>query len=376
MAANNEVLEQIKKELNLMSGKLTTFEKEKAEILSKKETLINKTIYEKRKSIDSAYNEVILEVEKRLKALKVEKDKEKKENINRLIDQNTKETKDNNFYLNNEIKKIIESNKLPGFVNSELYFSLFSPYTLMQWIKGTIISIIILLVIPFILCYLFIYKNNVLSLDSPTLQIIVAICIGLIYVAIIGSIWLLVDKSSKKNPEALNQIKDIRKNIKENNKTINEIARKTSDEATDDKFDYTKIDRDIEATTLELEKRNEEKKVATEKFVNETEQQIKNKIERDVKPKLDELTSQIEELKAEISTKQKLYDDTRLQSVNETIMDNVEGNIKTKNGAEWTSESQDEDWVTEKKTVENLAEDVKNDINDNIENNDENNDDN
>lgn len=373
-AENNEAVEKLKKELNLSKGKLTTFEKEKAEILKQKEGLINKTIYEKRKAIDNTYSEVILEVEKRLKSLKAAKDKEKKENISKLVEQNTKETKNNNFYLNNEIKKIIESNKLPGFVNSELYFSLFSPYTLMQWLKGTLISIIILLVVPFALCYLFVYKNNAFSIDSPTLLIIVAICIGLIYVAIIGSIWLLIDKSSKKNPEALNRIKDIRKNIKENEKTINEIARRTSDEATDDKFDYTKIDRDIEATTLELEKRNAEKKTATEKFLNETEPQIKSKIEKDIKPKLDEIDKEIENLKIEIAAKQKVYDDTKLESLNENLLNDVEGVIKVKN-KKMASDENEEDGDN-KEQVENFAEDLKKEMesDDSEKNNDEAND--
>ena len=82
-------IEELKKELNTLSGKLTTFESQKNDLIKKRDELISKTVYESKRKIEDTYGEILTEAEKRLDSSKKEKDAERKKNINALVEKNT-----------------------------------------------------------------------------------------------------------------------------------------------------------------------------------------------------------------------------------------------------------------------------------------------
>ena len=101
---NNE-LEELKKSINTLKGKITTLDNKKKGLEKNAKDLIAKTIYQKRQEIEKSYDEVIKEAEVRLKSVEKEKIDEKKKNLNIIIDHNTKSLRENNIYLTNEIKR-------------------------------------------------------------------------------------------------------------------------------------------------------------------------------------------------------------------------------------------------------------------------------
>lgn len=307
----NNKLEELKKNINTLKGKITTLDNRRKELEKNARTLIAETIYQKKEEIEKSYNEVIKEAEVRLKSVEKEKAEEKKRNLNLIIDHNTKSFRESNVYLVNEIKRILKDNDLPGFVNSEFYMTLWNPTNILD-VMLNFLSVIIVFAIPSILSFVTFKDALIKAFPNNVIRFII---IALIYLAVIfvfALLWLVVDKLTKKKPDVLKEIIELRKNITDNKKEIAKIAKTTSEETTDDKFDYTKLDREIEAGKLEVENYKAKKKEALENFANVTEEEITKKIEAEANKEIDVLNQEIENVKKDLAKLQEEHDTIKL----------------------------------------------------------------
>lgn len=167
----------------------------------------------------------------------------------------------------------------------------------------------------FLVFYLFKEKLHEMF-PNQILWIIIICCIYLIFIFVFAGIWLIIDKATKKKPEALAQIKELRKNIKDSEKEIRKITDKTSKEVKDEDFDYTKLDRDIEAGEIEVKNLREKKQNALNEFSEKMQDDITNKIKDASKPALDEIEKEIDNIKEELSIKQKEHDELKIKNLN------------------------------------------------------------
>ena len=210
----------------------------------------------------------------------------------------------------------MEENKLPGFVNSGFYMGVWYPTNIVEWFIGVVVAIIVL-AIPTIISFVIAKDSLVKAFPNAVIRyiIIALIYLGVIFIA--GLIWLGIDKMTKKNMETLKEIKELRKNIMDNNKAIEKITRDTNKEMTDDKFDYTKIDREIEAGKLEVENYRKKKEDALNHFDSVTTEEIKAKAKVEVEKKTGSIAREIEQVKAEIDSLQKKHDEFKLSMAGE-----------------------------------------------------------
>lgn len=307
----NTEIEELKKNLNTAKGKLTTLEEKKNDLKKSTNDLIAKTIYQKKQDIERSYSEVLKEAEQRLKATEKEKEEEKKNNLKKEVEHNTRSAKENNVFLNNEIKRILKENKLPSFINSTFYMSLWSPSNALEVFIG-IIAAILAMTIPTILTF-GTYKDALLkTFPNNILRYIIIAMIYLFFIFIFGLIWLIIDKWTKKKPDILKEIKEFRRNITDNKHLIKKIENDTHKNIDDTKFDYTKLDRDIEAGKLEVENYRKKMKDALDNFVNVTEDEIAKNIEQESSKAMAILDNDIETTKKEISDLQTKYDELKL----------------------------------------------------------------
>ena len=307
----NSELEELKKNINILKGKITTLDNRKKELEKKAKDLIANTIYQKKKEIEKSYDEVIKEAEVRLKSVEKEKLDEKKKNLKLIIDKNTKSLRENNVYLINEIKRLLNDNGIPEFVNSEFYMTLWNPTNILD-VMLNFFAVILVFAIPSILSFVTFRDALVKALPNNAVRFII---IALIYLAVIfvfALIWLLIDKLTKKNPNVLKEIIELRKNIYDNKKEIAKITKSTSEEDLNDKFDYTKLDREIEAGKLEVENYKSKRKEALDNFVNVTESEISKKIESEANKEISVLDTEIENVKTELSKLIEKHDTIKL----------------------------------------------------------------
>lgn len=306
-------LEELKKNINALKGKVTTFENKKNEFDDNIKLTINKAIKDNKDQINKSYDEIILEIEKRLKVSESEKTKERKKNLDILVEKNTRVNKDNNEYLRNEIKRILSDNKLPGFVNSNLYFDLFFPTSFKELIVAFIFFLIFIIGVPGFIWYKFGPKEFT---DVVMLIQNKAFWITLMYIAIylfaIGIIYVFIDSITKKDKKALLDIKELRKNIRDNDKEIKRITHEVMKNTKDEDFDYTKLDRDIEGIKYELENAIEKKKEAIENFDNVTTNKIIEQVQNANKDELKNIEKELESAKVTLQETEKKHSDTRL----------------------------------------------------------------
>ena len=305
-------LEEMKKSINTLKGKLTTLESKKKEIEKEADDLIASTIYQKKMDLERSYDEIIKEAEQRLKVVEKEKADERKKNIKNLIEHNTRNIKENNVYLTNEIKRILKENGLPGFINSSIYMSLWNP-TSMSEMLGSVIGILIALLVPTVLAFGVLRDQIFKTFSNGVLRWIIIIFIYFLSLFVIGLIWLLIDKATKKNPDLLKEIKELRKNIFDNKKEIEKVTKATSESATDENFDYTRLDREIEAGKIEVENHRNKKKAALEHFVNVTQDDIAKKVGDEAKKGIDAVDKEIENVKKELADLQKKHDTLKIE---------------------------------------------------------------
>ena len=307
----NSELEELKKNINTLKGKITTLDNKKKTLEREAKELIAKTVYQKKQEIEKSFDEIIKEAETRLKSAEKEKLNEKKRNLDILINQSTKSFKENNIYLANEIKRILKDNNMPSFVNSEFYMTLWNPTNILD-VMINFFAVILVFAIPSILS--FVTFKDALIKAFPN-NIIRFIIIALIYLAVIfvfALIWLLIDKLTKKNPNVLKEIIELRKNISDNKKEITKISKKVSEETTEDKFDYTKLDREIEAVKLEIENYKTKTKEALDNFATVTENEISKKLETEANKDISVLDAEIENVKTELAKLQEKHNTIKL----------------------------------------------------------------
>ena len=261
--------EEIRKSINVIKGRITTFEEKEKEHKKNKEIAINKTINDKKSEIENTYSEIINDAEKRLKVAVEKKEKEKKKNLQELVEKSTKVTKENGVYLKNELRKVLKENKLPKFTNSKLYLSMYNMHSLLEFIICLMVIVITLVGIPFFISEIFFRDKSIW----------IKILIYAVDILFFGIVYMFID-SITKNKTALKDVRELRKNIKDNDKEIKKITKKITRETTDEQFDYTKLDREIEAVGIEIKNAKENRIKSIEKFNQETREEIIKSIEK------------------------------------------------------------------------------------------------
>ena len=297
-------VEEKKKEINVLKGKEATFTQTLNELNKTKDELIAKTIKEKKESIEKEYDERITNINNRIEEAKGKRDKEKKKNISILTEKETRVKKENNLFLNNEIKRVLKENKLPGFVNSKLYLSLFKCKTVGEGIRAFFWFLICFILIPFLLIFI----NRDASIWIKGAFVVVDILV-------FGGLWLIIENSVKVDDSILTQIRELRKDISDNEKEIKRITREISkSNKGEELFDYVEFDKEIEKGKEELikakEKQEEVIKEFSEKEINDITDRITNAADRDI----GKVKAAIEKTKTELEKAQRT-----LENINEKI---------------------------------------------------------
>lgn len=309
-------LEELKKSINTLKGKLTTLESKKKDIEKEADDLIASTIYQKKTELERSYDEIIKEAEQRLKVVEKEKSDERKKNIKNLVNHNTRGIKENNIYLKNEIKRMLSENGLPGFIDSGFYMSIWNPTNIVEML-GSIVAILVVLLVPTILSFV-VYKDALVKMfPNNIIRLIIIVLIYLATIFVAGLIWLAIDKWTKKKPDILKEIREIRKNIEDNRKEIEKVVSDTNKSATDDKFDYTKLDREIEAGKIEVENYRNKRKAALENFINVTQDEITRKVGDEARKGIDAVDKEIAHVKIELADFQKKHDTLKIEIASE-----------------------------------------------------------
>lgn len=252
------------------------------------------TTLKKRKSeLSSTYAAQLATLNARNKKIKAKKEKHKDVKVSERIDEETAELRENNKSLLLEIKAKLKAGKTPKFCDTTLFYALFMPKSLKEFLLFLLGLLIVFLAIPFGVYTLFLAER------------FGEIALAFIYVGMIllvGSLYLTINnKVKEKHLDTIREVRSLRIRYHQNMKHIRNIRRGIRNDADESSYGLEQYDDELVEINEEIKSVTEEEREALNTFETVTAPQIKDEI----KGRYEEELNSLKEKHKEICTEQK-----------------------------------------------------------------------
>jgi len=247
----NDTKKQLDKSLETMTRNI---EREKAE-----------TIKSRRADIEEGFNKQIKAVDGEISAINGRRAKARAEGVKNRVADNTAGLKEEIANLKLQISEYIKANQAPGLLKSRLFYSLFSPINITDWILD-----ILLAAIP-VLAVVYAYYKQV-SLTT-FIGIIVAIVVLVVIYVVVAS------NTKGKHHEAVYACKNMMKGIEEREKAIRAIAKNIQKDKDDTIYNLGDYDNELLEKNRQKADINAQKAEALNHFDSATKQVLTEEID-------------------------------------------------------------------------------------------------
>ena len=297
-----ENLEEVKQKLQEASAKEEAFNAAEANLKAKQKELDNQRKYvsdkvtsttkERRAELKKQQDEAVDAVARDLK----EAEKKRKDaKANAVSDRMKNETSDlvaQNEGLKKANAELFRVNRVPSWCNSNLYYSLFAPKTGKNFIVFIITVVIALGLIPNIVC---------LSIKS---ELVVKILVYLAIVVFFAAIYfvIFVTTRGKGRGQAIEQGRLNMDLIESNKKEIKKIQHGIRTDKDESAYGLEGFDEEIKNYQTTLELKVAERDEALRVFDEETAVAIKEEIEKENLPVIEQMEAELNELQSGLET--------------------------------------------------------------------------
>lgn len=269
---------------------------------------VQTTVKKRRKEIEDTFETQIGKVKAKIKKAKDRRDKNKELQVSDRIDSETVSLREENYNFNKEIKSIYKQNHIPSIFNTKLFYALYFPRIFTDFILLLAILLIMLLVIPCSIYYFLLPEEKILYL----------ILIYLVVAAVSFGLYMLIgNKVKDKHLERFQQIKQIRENIRLNQRKIAVIKRNIKRDRDESVYDLEDFDKEIEKLEMEAKEINTQKEEALATFDKTTSHVIVDDIENQYKEKTESLKSEHKKISSDYSDTEEKIKALTLQIANE-----------------------------------------------------------
>ena len=296
-------------ELQTLREKILSLDKRKAELAKKdveeerleqemkqKEKAIQdevQMVLEKRKNeISQSFDEQLQRLRNKAKKVQAKKDKSKNQKISERIAEETRVYREENTKLHQEVKAILQQGQIPGYYNNRLFFSLFAPKGVSDYIIMVISAVIVLLMLPKFL-HQFVFGGKSIFLEF------------LIYFVVAGIVaagYYYVNKNTKgKDKVAIANGRAVRYHIRQNNHRIQKIKRSIKKDPDETAYGLQGFDKELKELNGEMTKVAQEKTEALLVFTNST----SHILESEIRSKHSSSLAALEEKQKELATQNK-----------------------------------------------------------------------
>lgn len=255
---------------------------------------IASSVKNRREELEKYHDEQIAEAKRELKSIEKDRKAAKAKAVNSRISGETGSYSAENKKLNSQIRSIFKQAKIPAFFNNGLFYSLFQPKTVKDFIVLAIAVILTIAVIPNVVCLL---------LDVST-WIKVLIYIGIVLLFVFIYFVILISTRSAGKTAAFEKVRTIRKNIKNNKKQIKITSDNIRTDTDESVYGLEEFDENIEKITAVIEEKEDAKVAALKDFDITTAESIKKEIENENIPIIQQLEADGKALKADYAQKQ------------------------------------------------------------------------
>lgn len=245
---------------------------------------IERTTKKRRQEVEDAFDKQLDKLHARMKRIKEKREKSKNIKVSQRIQAETASIRTENTQLKLEAKTLFKQKHIPRFCNSKLYYALYAPSCLSDY----------LFILGALVLVLFLVPCGVYFFLLPEEKIIYLILTYVLSVLFFGGLYVLIGNRTKvRFTEEILKVKGIRAHIRTNKKKIAVIKkniRKDRDEST-----YGLQEFDTELAKLEQETAEivSQKKEALLNFDQSTSLIIASEIDGSYKDKLEAMQAEL-----------------------------------------------------------------------------------
>ena len=290
-------LENIKSKLKEMEKclqekkELESSEKQLRKDLTKKENEISdeieKVIKKRRQQLEESFDENIDHAESKLKDDESNKGKKKKKAIQKRIEIETADCRKFEKSLKLDKKKLIKEQNIPSTLMNPLFFSIYFPQGLGDYLIIFFSMMIAFFLIPFGVYSLFLKGMGPLYLALCYLGVII----------IFGGLFIIINKSKYKHLQGLKEVRSLNNRIGDFKRQEKKIKRKILKDKDESQYNLHEFDEKINSSNQMISSYLDKKKNALLEFDQITAEDIKKQIQVENQEALDTLKADYKKIK-------------------------------------------------------------------------------
>lgn len=251
---------------------------------------IQVTVKKRRDEIADTFDKQIDKTKARMKRIRERRDRKKHSKMSERIDMETAALYVENTHLKLEADTLLKQQRIGSFVNSKLYFALYSPSCFTDF----------LIIAGALLLFLITAPCSVYFLLLPEQREIYLVITYVVTTLLFGAIYLMVgNRTKEKHPDEIRKVKGIRSNIRVNAKKIAVIRNNIKKDRDESAYGLQSYDEELTMLDKEVTGLANQKKEALASFDNSTRQVIASEIQNLSQGKLNALKTEYENVVTE-----------------------------------------------------------------------------
>lgn len=244
---------------------------------------IEQTLKKRREEIAASFDREIRGDQDKARRVRSEREKAKDKSVAGRIDAETAGLKEENKKLQEQIRETLRSSRLPRFCNTRLYFGIFSPKNVIEYLIFAVTFLIVTLLLP-MLCFLIVPAE----MQKPYVMLAISFAW---YLAFFITYQLVIKKTKVNKGQTISQVNALRGTIRANNRKIKAVRNVILRDKNEQGYHLEKYDEELAGLEAEIQRSMEEKKEALAAFEATTSEMLVEEINERYAPKLAALES-------------------------------------------------------------------------------------
>lgn len=269
------------------------------------------TVKKRKEEIAASFDREIRKDQERVRRVRADRGKAKDKGVAGRIEAETSELREENRKTQEEIHTLLREEHLPRFCNSRMYFGLFSPRGILEYLIFVVSFGIVTLFLPFLVFYLLPAQAK-----TPLSMLVECFVCNLFFFV---SYQLVIRRTKLKKWQSVRQIRALRDKISANNRKIKAIKNVILKDKDEQGYNLEKFDESIGELEAEIRRSMAEKQDALTAFEESTKYMLIEEIEGRYQQRLAELRAKEEETNRSLKEA-----DSLVKDINKHITANYE----------------------------------------------------
>lgn len=270
---------------------------------------IRRTVKTRREELSAGYDNDLGQLRQQQKNARDRRTEAKGEGVRARIAEENAHLQEQNREIEDQVGILFKKYYVPSLCRSRYYYALYLPHRIGEYLILALSAAVVFLVVP-----------GLIYLLIPPKGILWMILVYVLCIAVFGLVFVLLGGYIREdNLAALMKGRELRDQIRANEKTIRANARAIRRDKNEDAYDLGQYDEEIDKIQQQINEMTERKKAALEEFDSATKILISDEITGAHKARIDELTDscerqlrELDSLKAAIGEKNQLLNEQYL----------------------------------------------------------------